>query len=125
MCVSEFPTTGHSLSVKYCPVPCRSGCLAPCCSVCSHATELALSASATINFLHGTFICFLHAHKTTRIRRARQRVACSRWLGGRSTWTVAPSESRFDASSILGVNLLWGAAEVLFSNISWRPRQIL
>src|SRR3989344_653430 len=62
MCVSEFATTGHSLSVKYCPVPCRSGCLAPCCSVFSHATELALSASATINFLHGTFICFLHAH---------------------------------------------------------------
>src|SRR3989337_1177643 len=62
MCVSEFATTGHSLSVKYCPVPCRSGCLAPCCSVFSHATELALSASATINFLHGTFICFLQAH---------------------------------------------------------------
>src|SRR3989304_4811536 len=66
MCVSEFPTTGHSLSVKYCPVPCRSGCLAPCCSVCSHATELALSASATINFLHGTFICFLHAQPVVR-----------------------------------------------------------
>ena len=63
MCVSEFPTTGHSFSVKYCPVPCRSDCPVPGRSVCAHATELALSTSATIKCLHCPFICFFHAHK--------------------------------------------------------------
>jgi hypothetical protein len=39
-----------------------------------------------------------------------------------STWTVAPAKNGFDAPSILRVNLLWGAAEVLFSDIPRWPR---
>jgi hypothetical protein len=58
--------------------------LAPCCSVCSHATELAQSASATINFLHGTFICFLHAHNAAVSGRPKGESVLTAWFPARA-----------------------------------------